>query len=60
MPGENGMKWTRLVGYPIIFGGGYGWIARDGLDLAAPLWITVTLLGLASGFWVWRREYARE
>jgi hypothetical protein len=54
------MKWIRLWAYPIIFGGGYGWIARNGLDLPAPAWIAVVLVGMASGLWIWRREYVRE
>jgi hypothetical protein len=52
------MKWARLVGYPVVFAGGYGWIARNGLDLPTPVWIGIMVLGLASGIWVWRREYA--
>jgi hypothetical protein len=53
----DGMKWIRLVAYPIIFGGGYGWIARSGLNFEAPVWIAVTILGMISGLWVWRRQY---
>lgn len=56
----HGMKWIRLLFWPLASAGGTSWLVFDILDGPGWLAIPIGVTALAVGYFSWRFEYEAE